>query len=286
MAELVLDAERATTAPRWEPLLEAGLFVEQDLIDPKLVEFQGARAALVSAACPEPVRPNEDGAALVPWDAGGVVIVADGVGGGPSGAKAARIALEAVMRGLTLSRENGTEARAGILDGFESANREVLELGTGAATTLTAVELSAGSVRVYHVGDSEAALVGQRGRIKLQVVSHTPSGYGLEAGLLSEREAVVHEDRHIVLNLVGSTEMRIDVSPPVAMAPRDTLIVGSDGLFDNWRFEQIVERVRCGPLDRAAADLARATLRGMSESGRVPPAKPDDLTFVLLRRHG
>jgi serine/threonine protein phosphatase PrpC len=230
-------------------------------------------------------RPNEDGAALFPWDSGGVVIVADGVGGGPSGAKAARIALEAVVDSLTQSQEAGSEARAGILDGFESANREVLALGVGAATTLTAVELHDASARVYHVGDTEAALVGQRGKVKLQIVSHTPSGYGLEAGLLSAHEAVTHEERHIVLNLVGSQEMRIDVSPPMPMAPRDTLVVGSDGLFDNWRFEEIVERVRCGPLDQSAAALAQATQQRMTEPDSVPPAKPDDLTFALLRRH-
>ena len=49
--------------------------------------------------------------------------------------------------------------------------------------------------------------------------------------------------------------------------------------------EEIVERIRCGPLDQAATSLARATLRKMSEpDSATPPVKPDDLTFAMLRR--
>jgi serine/threonine protein phosphatase PrpC len=278
-------AGKAGAPARWEELPARGIFVEQDLAAPRLFEFPGGRAALFSSRCPGLERPNQDGAALLRWrEGGGVVLVADGVGGGPGGAKAAKVALQAVAASVVRAREGDAEARTGILDGFEAANRRVLELGTGAATTLTAVELQQGRVRIYHVGDSEAALVGQRGKVKLQIVSHTPSGYGLEAGLLSEGEAIAHDERHVVLNHVGSPAMRIDVGPSQPMSPRDTLIVGSDGLFDNWRRDAIVERIRRGPLPRVAAELARETLRRMGDPEAGPPVKPDDVTFVLLRR--
>ena len=81
------------------------------------------------------------------------------------------------------------------------------------------MEISNGSVRPYHVGDSVILLVGQRGKIKLQTVSHSPVGYAVEAGVLDEVEAMHHQDRHVVSNFIGSPEMRIEVGAPLRLAP-------------------------------------------------------------------
>ncbi|MHC4422347.1 MAG: PP2C family protein-serine/threonine phosphatase, partial [Planctomycetota bacterium] len=65
---------------------------------------------------------------------------------------------------------------------------------------------------------------------------------------------------------------------------RDTLVLGSDGLFDNLHLEEITEYVRKGPLARAAESLAAACRRRMCEPRADHPSKPDDLTFLLYRR--
>jgi len=263
-----------------EPLL----FIEQDLVEPQFFDARGARIALYTARCPDHDLPNEDAAALIPCGEDGVVcLVADGVGGARSGGKAARVALAAVADSVLGSNGNG-DSRAAILNGFETANQQVAGLGTGAATTLIAVEYRAGTVRTYHVGDSEAAVIGQRGKLKLQTLSHTPSGYGLQAGLLTEDEAIAHDERHVVLNLVGSPDMRIEVGPRLELSARDTLLIGTDGLFDNWPLEQIVQRVRAGALAATATRLARDTRERMSGADPKATVKPDDLTFVLVRR--
>ncbi len=134
------------------------------------------------------------------------------------------------------------------------------------------------------MGDSEIVVVGQRGRLKLQTVSHSPVGYAVEAGMLDGEEALHHDERHLVSNLVGSAEMRIEVGSPLALAPRDTVLLGTDGLFDNLVFYEIVEAIRVGPLERAAQELAEAALKRMQEPVEGQPSKPDDLTFILYRR--
>ena len=247
--------------------------------------FAGGRAAVFSARSPDKASDNEDVAALIPFDERRhVLAIADGMGGQPGGAVAASLAVQALHESVETAKLNDASLRDAILNGFEAANHAVASLGTGAATTLTVVGIQDETIRPYHVGDSLILLLGQRGRIKLQTVSHSPVGYAVESGLLDQRDAMHHEDRHLVSNMVGSQEMRIEIGPTQKMNPRDTLVIASDGLFDNLHTNEIVEIARKGPLDRVMRDLAALSRSRMVEHQEGQPCKPDDLTFVVWRR--
>ena len=142
----------------------------------------------------------------------------------------------------------GVATRIGIINGFESANEEVLALALGAATTLTVVEFDGQLVRYFHVGDSLSLLTGQRGKIKMQSMPHSPVGYAVEAGLLDETDAMHHEQRHVISNVIGSVDMHIEMGSAVELSPRDTLLLASDGLTDNLHMPEIVECIRKGSL--------------------------------------
>lgn len=260
------------------------LFLDHDMPEASLHPMAGGTAAVHSARCPGKPTPNEDAAALI--DCGlrrAVLAVADGFGGQPAGEQAAQLALKTLAGTVTAVLAAGGTLRAGILDGFEKANQEVADLGVGAATTLVVLEIENTRVRPYHVGDSELLIIGQRGKLKLQTVSHSPVGYAVEAGLLEEGEALYHEDRHLVSNMVGSPEMRIEIGPSRRLRPRDTVLLGSDGLFDNVPVPEIVEIVRKGALPLVTGLLAAECDRRMRSPDRGQPSKPDDLTFVLYR---
>jgi serine/threonine protein phosphatase PrpC len=279
--ELKDDAAPVATVALGEPRL----FLGSKLDAPLSLGLTGLRIVVVSLPCPDTDGVNEDGVAVIPaGDDACVIGLADGMSGGREGATAVRLTLKSLCEEVRSAVARGGDLRAGILNGFERANHEVAGLGIGAATTLTVAKLAGDTVRVCHVGDSEAAMVGQRGKLKLNTVSHTPAGYGKEAGLLSEGEAMRHAERHLLLNAIGVPEMRIELGPRLRMAPRDTLVLGSDGLFDNWTLDEIGERIRRGPLDRVARDLLVATLARMRRASPERPGKPDDLSFVLVRR--
>jgi serine/threonine protein phosphatase PrpC len=125
--------------------------------------------------------------------------------------------------------------------------------------------------------------VGQRGKIRLQTVSHSPIGYAVEAGFLEEREAMQHEDRHLVSNMIGASDMRIEIGPVVTLKPRDTVLLASDGISDNLHVEEIVNLVRKGPLDTVVRSLAVACGERMREENTETPSKPDDMTFIAYR---
>ncbi len=260
----------------------ARLFSECNMDAEALLDVAGGQAAVYSARGPDKESPNEDGAAVLPVDArAAALVVADGLGGQPGGQNATDLALRALRDALGgAGRET---LRHAILDGIESANRAILELGIGAATTLAAVEIADGWLRPYHVGDSAILVVGQRGKLKLQTVSHSPVGYAVESGLLDEHEAMQHAERHLVSNLVGAPDMRIEVGSPLRLARRDTVLLATDGLLDNLALGEIVELIRRGPLAQAARALASVGGGRMRSPAPGEPSKPDDLTFVLFR---
>ena len=261
------------------------LVIDGHMDDPELLGCGGGQLALFSCRSPEHDGPNEDSVAILPFDDESfVVVVADGMGGERAGARASALAVEALDRALEQARRQGWVLRNAILDGIERANEAVAALGVGAGTTLAAVEIGGAAIRTYHVGDSGILLVGQRGKLKLQTVAHSPVGFAVESGLLDEGDAMHHAERHIVSNVLGVPDMRIEVGSERRLLARDTLLVASDGLWDNLRTEEVVALLRCGPLDAACSQLAEIARARMHTPGSEDPSKPDDLTFVAFRR--
>jgi serine/threonine protein phosphatase PrpC len=227
---------------------------------------------------------SEDRAAIVSTAAGTLLLVADGMGGQPAGARASRLAIDEITGCVLRVVASGGELRHAILDGIEAANAAVRALGVGAGTTIAAMAVRDTHARAFHVGDSVVLQLGQRGRLKAQTVAHSLTGLLVEAGTLDEGEALHHADHHVVTNYVGKEGMRIEVGGSIRVAPRDTLVVASDGLADNLTVDEIVGHVRQGPLLGAGVALAEHARRRMERPEPEEPSKPDDLTFLLYRR--
>ncbi len=228
---------------------------------------------------PDKETSNEDGLLVISVDQEQAVLaVADGLGGHHGGALASKIALEQLFRAVVIALGAGREIRDGILDGFELANQEILGLGVGAGTTLAVAEIAGATVRTYHVGDSAILHCGGGGKIKQQTIMHSPTGYAVESGMLSEGDALDHAERHLVSNIVGSKNMSIDIGSPRQIAARDTILLASDGLFDNFEPDSIVEQVRKGPLPAVTTELVARCQERMSSDG-----KADDLTVIVWR---
>lgn len=266
--------------------MESKVIQEDSLSDPHLIDVGPGWAVAMTVQSPAKITGNEDAMLWFPLsERCAVLAVSDGAGGHASGSKASQLVLQTLKKYLERKFEE-EETREALLQGIEAANRGVLKLGVGAAATLSSVEIYGNQIQSFHAGDSLTLLVGQRGRIKFQTIAHSPVGYAVEAGLLDEKEAMGHEDRHLVSNIIGSGEMRIEMGPKLKMSPRDTLLICSDGVYDNLHLPEIVEIIRKGDLPIVAQVLLAETKKRMVSPKEGQPSKPDDCSFILFRLKG
>ena len=260
------------------------VFTEEAIIEGYDIFLGPGIVSFVCSRAPDKNRSNEDALLICPCGKNScVVAVADGVGGGRAGHKASALAVQSMEESLQKAGLDETDLRGRILDGFELANEKILELGIGAATTMSVVEVNQNILRSYHAGDSETLVVGQKGKLKFQSVSHSPVGAGVEHGFIDEKDAIKHEERHIVSNVLGSTDMRIELSSSIELDPKDSVLVASDGLTDNLTVDEIVETIRSGPLDESTRALHKTAQERMEKPRGSLPSKPDDFTAVLFR---
>lgn len=255
--------------------------------DRRVAAFAGGQLVAYTCRAPDKETENEDTIAAIPYgDDAAVFVVADGAGGLPAGKRASESAVSELQRCLQQSVQESLMLRTAILNGVEAANKAVLDLGNGAATTLTVVAVEGREARTFQIGDSEALIVGQRGRLRAQTMAHSPTGFAVEAGFLDERAALHHEERHLVSNFMGTADMRIDMGTAITLQSRDTIMVASDGLSDNLHLSEIVGMIRKGPLDVALDALVKLASHRMSVDSSNQPSKPDDLSVILFRKPG
>lgn len=268
-------------------MTESGQTVLHGRFEPErlVLPIGGGELVAYTARAPDKESENEDTLAAIPYGPGSaVLVVADGAGGMPGGKRASETAVAVLEASLQQSMQETMLLRTAILNGIEQANQAVRDLGNGSATTLTVVTIEGRLARTYQVGDSEALIVGQRGRVRAQTMAHSPTGFAVEAGFLDQRDALLHKDRHLVSNFIGNAEMHIDVGASVELNSRDTVLLASDGLTDNIHFDEIVEFIRKGTLEDALDSITHRATRRMTVESKTMPSKPDDLSVILFRK--
>ena len=259
------------------------VYCEQDLEENELHAIGNGLALVYTGRSPGKESANEDAVAVLPFGRGsGVLVIADGAGGMPAGEKASAVAVRAIERSLRGAAGAGTDLRGAVISGIENANRELGERAAGAATTVAVVEIQDDSVRPYHVGDSQLLLMGGRGKLKFETVSHSPLGFGRESGALSKTELDERIDSSAVSSLLGFDPLKIEMNLQLELSSRDRIVLGSDGLFDVMSRDEILKLVSSQPLEKARDEMSKLVLSRMTSSSAATGYYPDDLTFVIF----
>ncbi len=189
----------------------------------------------------------------MPLERPNLYAVADGMGGHVGGEVAARVAVETLDQAF-----ERTPTVDGLREAFSEANSAVwhesqsnLDL-RGMGTTLTAMALVGGTdgrdvLALANVGDSRAYVFSE-GEVLQVTDDHSLAEERMRQGEMTEEEAAVHPQRHILTRALG---------------------VSSEVETDMWELE-----LRTG--DRRAALLRRAVQRGgHRRDGRHPGAVDD-----------
>jgi serine/threonine protein phosphatase PrpC len=233
------------------------------------VELEIAGAMLTDTGC---VRPsNEDAVAYIlpahddPDAArGGLLIVADGMGGHAAGEIASGLAVEVVRRTFYARTEPVAES---LIIAFDAANRAILEHARkfpeckGMGTTCTALAVQDDHLWLAHVGDSRAYIL-RNGNLKQLSGDQTLHAEMIREGLMSEEEAETAGGRNVILQALGiSPDIEPDVwEKGVPLKSGDVVVLCSDGLWNMVDDAAIAEIAGSRAPEEACKNLIAAAL--------------------------
>ena len=229
---------------------------------------------------------NEDSFGAFPNDGpgnGGLLVLADGMGGAAAGEVASRIAVE-VVRKTYFEALATQDPQIALIGAIQSANHAIYQRSIsehrfgGMGTTCTALAAFGRGLFYGHVGDSRAYLI-TGGEITLLTQDHTVVAE-MERAAVGDSQAAA-EMRHVLTRCLGSEEqLEVDSSPePISLEDGDTLVICSDGLSSMVETEEILTiaagsspdaacqkfvqlaRDRGGP-DNISVQVARVEARG------------------------
>lgn len=182
-------------------------------------------------------RPNNEDRYHLSED-GGLLVVADGMGGHDHGEVAAEIACRTLASAYRRRPEGVDDGAGFLLAAFREAQAEVQdgsrdsrqgrEMGT---TLVAALRERSGAITVCHVGDSRAYLLADGGVTAL-TTDHSVVASLIAEGRLSADEARQHPWRNRLLQAIGISE---GFAPEVATVPpghQGYLLLCTDGLWE------------------------------------------------------
>src|SRR5215813_12992740 len=186
---------------------------------------------------------NEDSHAEYLFPDGSVLLlVADGMGGHGHGDVASQIAVKVI--GEVFQTTTGSDPRDRLHAGFVTANQQIIAEaerigGTGMGTTCVAVYMNGPQAWVAHIGDSRIYHI-REGQTIWRTIDHTRVQKMVEMGLLAASAAKDHPDANVVTRALGyaqladGTIIEPDVKmEPLVLQPGDSLVLCSDGLYDD-----------------------------------------------------
>ncbi len=202
--------------------------------------------------------------------------VCDGAGGHPNAAEASYLVGETILQYARSHRPEEFQ----LVELIETANDHVLKEHSGAYTTLSLCFIHNDMIRSYSVGDSEVQYINQDSEVLYNNIPHSPVGHAVEAGIISQEESLDHKERNIVNNLMGDEVLRIEACSKFKIKKAHTIIVGSDGIFDNLTHDELSSILARRSFSSKFKELSEYCI-ARDESWR----KDDDISFIIVQQN-
>ncbi len=166
-----------------------------------------------------------------------VLVVADGMGGAEGGAIASGLAVSAFEKELQLGEPPYQDETAS--DGWlsrilkvadDSIGQKASQDGSlqGMGTTIVALMRGDGFIRIGHMGDSRAYRL-RDGKLTRLTHDHSVVQALIDAGHISEKEARVHKQAHIITRCLDGKGQQLE-QQTLDLKPGDRYLLCSDGL--------------------------------------------------------
>lgn len=228
-------------------------------------------------------KENQDTAAFRQTQRGLLLIVCDGMGGGPSGKRASFLAAHVISKYIGQGERDLSDTQL-MGDALKIAHN-VLKLDMsrypenyGMGTTAAALLINEHHAVVAHVGDSRIYQI-REGRVVFRTIDHSLVARKMQLEGWTDEEARTSEMSNVITQAIGHQE----IEPDVEVRPYlkgDRFLICSDGIWGHYPQKQLL-RIICGTrnLGGALSDLMVTTDNiGIDEGNRH-----DNFTAILVQ---
>lgn len=190
---------------------------------------------------------NQDNIGWADTPLGFLLVVCDGMGGGPGGKTASIIATHEVLAALADSspRASRTESlRAAVAranDALYQKMDEYVQL-RGMGSTLVAVLINEHSAIIAHLGDSRCYQL-REGRVIYRTTDHSLVGEMVRQKTLTEEQARQSPQSNVIMRALGNTTNHVPDITERAFHTGDRFLLCTDGIWGIMPHEQFVKRL-------------------------------------------
>ncbi|HEX5372466.1 MAG TPA: Stp1/IreP family PP2C-type Ser/Thr phosphatase [Aquabacterium sp.] len=230
---------------------------------------------------------NEDSVAVDA--AGGVVVLADGMGGYNAGEVASQMACDFIcgelVRWLNEASQSASDAdvKRAMDICVDNANRAIFNAANsnpnyaGMGTTLVLAVCRAGRVLIGHIGDSRAYRW-RAGQLQQITKDHSLLQEQIDAGILTPEQAAVSANKNLVTRAVGVEDYVLLETRTHELQSGDIVMMCSDGLSDMLEDREIAEVMA---RHTTLPELGAALIAAANEAGGR-----DNIAVTLIRAQG
>lgn len=225
---------------------------------------------------------NEDACFVIPKE--NVYILCDGVGGNNSGEVASRNTVSGIAEYVSENPLENVRTFRTVKTYFDNClqkvNYEILKESKssvenrGMATTLVLTYFNGSKIYTMNVGDSRAYIL-RDGKLKQITEDHTYVNSLVKAGVITEEEAVDHENRNMITRAVGAD---YGVQPDFfsgTVKVGDIILMCSDGLYDEVPDDKLIELLT---QEKGVNDIASDLVDEANKNGGA-----DNITTIVLK---
>lgn len=224
---------------------------------------------------------NQDRCGYQDTPFGYLVVVCDGMGGGPSGALASQIAVEAIV-GYVLDAKPDMNRCDVLMLAIKHANRQIIEQVSkepslaGMGTTVAALLINDYSAVVAYVGDSRIYQL-RHGKKMFRSFDHSKVFELVKSGVLTEEQARISGDSNIITRALGQPEVEVDVEE-LAYERGDRFMLCTDGVWGAMPEKELLNTTRL----QSAAGVVESLAISADEKGSNAGGHHDNLTLAIV----
>lgn len=226
---------------------------------------------------------NQDDWGFLDTPLGFLLVVCDGMGGGPGGKTASEVAKKAFAQCIHSSNEHATPeetlkmAVAKAQEAIEQRTSQDPSL-TGMGSTLVALLVNKDQAWIAHLGDSRCYQMRGR-RMVFRTKDHSLVGELVQYKTLTEEQARTSPQSNVITRALGSTANHVAEIESVPYCKGDRFILCTDGVWGIMPQEQLLNRFSATP---DAGVMADNLSKEIDNIGFAADGHHDNHTLVVV----